>query len=192
MRLKRVISGGQTGADRTGLEEAKKLGLETGGTVPKGCRTDEGKAPELVTEFGCVEHSSREYKPRTYENVRNADVTVWFGKTSSPGYYCTKNAAKRYEKQFYENPTPLMLEFLAKQYAVWNVAGNRKRMNPSVMEKVRDGFKTIAQLQALRVSQQKRSMVCGVCGKTKYEAGHLVHDSHDSPGDHEFTPVEGE
>jgi hypothetical protein len=42
MKTKKVISGGQTGADLTGLEEAHKRGIPTGGTVPKGCRTESG------------------------------------------------------------------------------------------------------------------------------------------------------
>ena len=51
MKLRKVISGGQTGADRTGLECAKALGLETGGTAPDSWRTDEGHDPTLA-DFG--------------------------------------------------------------------------------------------------------------------------------------------
>ncbi|MFZ8324119.1 YpsA SLOG family protein, partial [Staphylococcus aureus] len=42
MKLKKVISGGQTGADQAGLRAGKAAGLETGGMVPKGCLTDDG------------------------------------------------------------------------------------------------------------------------------------------------------
>ena len=35
MKLRKIISGGQTGVDRAGLEAGKKLNLETGGTAPK-------------------------------------------------------------------------------------------------------------------------------------------------------------
>jgi hypothetical protein len=34
--LRRIISGGQTGADRAGLDFAIHVGLEHGGYVPKG------------------------------------------------------------------------------------------------------------------------------------------------------------
>jgi hypothetical protein len=34
--LERVISGGQTGADQAGLAAAKRLGVPTGGFMPKG------------------------------------------------------------------------------------------------------------------------------------------------------------
>ena len=40
--LKKIISGGQTGADREALETARDLGIETGGFVPKGWLTEDG------------------------------------------------------------------------------------------------------------------------------------------------------
>jgi Circularly permutated YpsA SLOG family len=39
MLLKKIISGGQTGADQAGLRTAKRLGIETGGWMPQGWRT---------------------------------------------------------------------------------------------------------------------------------------------------------
>lgn len=144
MKLSLALSGGQTGADRTALEEAKKLGIKTGGTVPKGCRTDAGSAPELVTEFGCVESNSSDYRPRTLDNVRNAEATVWFGTLNSPGYYCTKNAAKRFNKPFYENPTALIFNYICNHYEVVNFAGNRKRKNPAVVDRVKLAFSSIS------------------------------------------------
>jgi len=41
MILHKIISGGQTGADRAGLVVGKSLGLEIGGTAPKGWKTEE-------------------------------------------------------------------------------------------------------------------------------------------------------
>lgn len=146
MKLRLVISGGQTGADRTALECAKALGLETGGTVPKGCRTDEGNQMDLVTEFGCTESTSTDYRPRTLDNVRNADATVWIGRLGSPGYWCTRNAAKRFEKPFYENPTSLMFEYICNTYEVVNFAGNRRRINPMVVQMVRNTFEPLVAL----------------------------------------------
>lgn len=49
-----IISGGQTGADQAGLAAAKELGLETGGWLPKGCITDEGRRPDLLALYGMV------------------------------------------------------------------------------------------------------------------------------------------
>lgn len=140
MKLRKVISGGQTGADRTGLECAKALGLETGGTAPKGWRTDEGPDPSLK-DFGLIESSSANYPPRTEQNVKDADITVWFGKTTSPGYWCTKRFAKEHGKPMIDNPVSLIN--IADTCEVINVAGNRRRVNPGVVEQVRCVFDTL-------------------------------------------------
>jgi hypothetical protein len=40
--LKKIISGGQTGADIAGLDVAIKYGIPHGGAIPKGRLTEEG------------------------------------------------------------------------------------------------------------------------------------------------------
>jgi len=145
MKLRKAISGGQTGADRTGLECAKALGLETGGTATKGWKIDGGSDPSLA-DFGLVESASSDYAVRTKDNVRDADVTIWFGKTGSPGYWCTKNACTTQKKPFYVNPYGLQLEYICKSYEVVNIAGNRKRLYPGVVEMVQNAFHRIAEI----------------------------------------------
>lgn len=140
MKLRKVISGGQTGADRTGLECASALGLLTGGTAPQGFRTDNGPDPTLKT-FGVVEHPSWSYKPRTLENVKNSDITLWFGDAASPGGKLTQRYCREQGKLFIENPKDLRL--FAEQYEVWNIAGNRARTNPGVVQQVKDAFSTL-------------------------------------------------
>ncbi len=144
MKLRKIISGGQVGADRTGLECAKALGLETGGTAPKGYRTDKGKDPSLA-DFGLKESPAWNYQIRTRDNVRDSEVTLWFGKTSS-GYWCTKTEATRYGRPFYENPTIADLEKVCEKCEVVNIAGNRDTRNPAVNELVKDAFRHIAKI----------------------------------------------
>lgn len=141
--LKKIISGGQTGADITGLECAKAIGLATGGTAPKGWKTDRGPNPSLA-DYGLVESVSNDYAVRTRDNVRDSDVTLWFGKTSSPGYWCTANATKTQGKPFFVNPYDLQLAYICNTYETVNIAGNRERLNPSVVGLVQDAFKIIA------------------------------------------------
>jgi hypothetical protein len=119
------------------------LGLETGGTAPLGWKTDEGPAPELA-DFGLVESSSSDYKPRTRENAKNSDCTLWFGRVTSPGFYCTRNACKDYGKEFYENPDDDQIRYVCENYEVVNIAGNRRRKNPAVVKLVRLAFLVIA------------------------------------------------
>jgi len=78
IRVKRVISGGQTGADIAGVEAAKSLGLETGGWLPKGWRTQDGPRPEYRDQYGMSEHPDDNYTGRTMQNVDDADATIAF------------------------------------------------------------------------------------------------------------------
>jgi hypothetical protein len=41
--LCKIISGGQTGADRAGLDFALQAGLQHGGCVPKGRKAEDGR-----------------------------------------------------------------------------------------------------------------------------------------------------
>lgn len=143
MRFRKALSGGQTGADRTALECAKELGLETGGTAPKHYRTEDGDDLSLKTLFGLEESNSYGYKPRTHKNVKDADVTVWFGKIDSPGYWCTRGGTIKYEREFYVNPSPAQVVYLCNSFETINFAGNRKSKNPPVVQLVRDAFQII-------------------------------------------------
>lgn len=88
--LKKIISGGQTGADRAGLEAAKELGLETGGTAPPNFFTTKGKDPMLGSVFGLKQMKStgvlaRDLTERTKKNVDDSDATIAFRLYESPG-----------------------------------------------------------------------------------------------------------
>jgi hypothetical protein len=139
VKLRKIISGGQTGADRTGLECAKELGILTGGTAPKGYRTETGDDPTLK-DFGVVESFSSSYPIRTAQNVRDSQVTLWFGNTGSPGYWCTKKACGTFNKPFLES---FNLKALSEQYEVINIAGNRASTNPKVIDLVKEAFQTL-------------------------------------------------
>lgn len=143
VKLRLVLSGGQTGADQTGVEEASRLGYETGGTTTKGCRTDEGPNPEWCKKYGLIEHYDEGYPPRTRQNAHDGDVTVWFGSTDSPGFYCTKKACYDWMKPLIINPSEAQIKELLEKYEVWNIAGNRKRKNPKVEGLVKEAFKHI-------------------------------------------------
>lgn len=141
-RPEKIISGGQTGADKAGLTAAQSLGIATGGTAPKGwriCLPDgtDGSDPDLA-EFGLIEHTSREYPPRTQKNVADSDGTVWFGYADSPGGKLTIATCKQLRKPCLVDPTPQALRsWLAQhQIATLNVAGNREsKQNPDVYDK---------------------------------------------------------
>lgn len=142
MKLKLILSGGQTGADQAGLICARALGLRTGGTAPKGYKTERG-AQKRLKEFGLIESHSSDYSVRTRQNVLDAECTVWFGNVGSPGYWCTSKAAEQYGKPFELNPTPERFAQLAERYEVLNIAGNRRSKNPEVIGLVVSAFQGI-------------------------------------------------
>jgi len=129
----KVISGGQTGADRTALEIARELGIPTGGYAPLGWRTDAGPDPSLA-EFGLIETRFPSYPLRTRLNVRFSHGTVIFGNIESAGCVCTENACLTYNRPYLTNPTVEELVSWVREgrIGILNVAGNRKRTNPEI------------------------------------------------------------
>jgi hypothetical protein len=122
----KVISGGQTGADRIGLEVAKSFKLPTGGMAPKGWMTENGPDPTLIA-FGLEESTSARYTPRTIHNLQNSDGTVLFGNMASPGSLETIKGCIANGKPYITNPLPFELAdwIQEKDIKVLNVAGNR-------------------------------------------------------------------
>ena len=131
--IKKVISGGQTGADLAGLVAAKRCGIETGGLAPKGFRTEKGKKPDLASLYNLRDHPSSSYIPRTFANAEIADATLILSpQRSSSGTKLTIKACRRAQKPFLlVNPLTdnidNALAFLKEhQPAILNVAGNRE------------------------------------------------------------------
>jgi len=96
----RVISGGQTGVDIAALKAAKKMGIQTGGTAPRGWLTLDGPRPEYADIFGMVECHRAGYAHRTLSNVMNSGATLRIASDfSTSGELCTLracHAAERY------------------------------------------------------------------------------------------------
>ena len=70
----KLVSGGQTGADRAALDVARELGLPSGGWVPRGRRAEDGRIPDDYT--GLRETDSPDYSVRTARNVDDSDATL--------------------------------------------------------------------------------------------------------------------
>lgn len=71
--LRKIVSGGQTGVDRAGLDAAMELNIETGGWCPAGRRAADGVIPE---KYALSETKARSYSVRTGWNVRDSDATL--------------------------------------------------------------------------------------------------------------------
>lgn len=137
--LSKVISGGQTGADRGGIDAAAELGVQTGGTAPLGYRTSRGNDLTLK-DLGLDEDLSFAYPPRTKKNVQNSDGTVIIGsQMDSAGSRLTHSLTVDHNKpckqiglpedytneELLEEAKKLATWIRKKHISVLNVAGNR-------------------------------------------------------------------
>lgn len=158
MRLRKVISGGQTGADRAGLVAASLFGLETGGTAPQGYRTLDGSDYELRDLFGLKEHWSSSYPPRTECNVKDSDGSIRIARNfDSSGEKLTLRLIKKHGKPYFDideanPPTPERFAEWLSNYniEVLNVAGNSEHTAPGIYR-----FALNFLLKAFRIAKER-------------------------------------
>lgn len=141
--IRRIISGGQTGADQGALFAARSLGIETGGTAPKGWRTQAGPAPWLAF-YGLVTCDSVEYRPRTWKNVHDSTGTLIFGDLTSPGCSLTREICTQLGRPWIhvrwfpgvdvEGDAVEMVRgwLMVNGISTLNVAGNREERAPGI------------------------------------------------------------
>gem|GEM_PF-228308 len=144
-RKVKVIAGGQTGADRGGLDAAIELGLVHGGFCPRGRRAEDGKIPD---RYRLEELGSPRYEVRTERNVLEAEATVvfTFGEPEG-GSALTLELAERLGRPslaidldtFDDGAAARKLrDFLRKgAFRVLNVAGSRESRSPGIAARVK-------------------------------------------------------
>lgn len=133
----KIISGGQTGADKGALIGASAAGIETGGYAPKGYRTENGRDNSL-SGYGLIELIGVDYNARRIENIKAADGTVILADDErSPGTKATVRDCKKAGKPYTINPPePYFRKWLRVHHvAVLNVAGNRESVAPGIEER---------------------------------------------------------
>lgn len=140
--VEKIISGGQTGAERAGLDVGLELGIPIGGHCPKGRRSSDGPIDE---KYPLEEMASRAYPPRTERNVQNGDGTVILTlRGMGRGSALTKHLAEKHSK-------PLLCYELSKgkwpkeEFRQWlrdndikvlNVAGSAEETSQGIYAKV--------------------------------------------------------
>lgn len=149
--IKRIISGGQTGADRAGIDVAIDLGLEYGGSIPAGRRTEDGTLSKKYNKM--KELKSRHYQARTEKNVLDADATIifTFNKTGSGSALTKKIADQHYKpclhinlsKQQDDEAIRIVSEWLdAVRPHTLNIAGSRESAAEGIYDRVYNILKT--------------------------------------------------
>jgi hypothetical protein len=79
--LKKIVSGGQTGADRAALDAALEADFPMGGYCPLGRKAEDGK---IDLKYPLTE-TGKDYRIRTKKNVIESDGTVIFYSSSIQG-----------------------------------------------------------------------------------------------------------
>jgi len=142
--IQKIISGGQTGADRAALDFAIANHIAHGGWIPRGRRTEDGALP---SSYGLTETVSSHYAVRTEQNILAADGTliVSFGPLSN-GSLLTKRLAQRHGKPcLCVDCDHEPLEWAAELIRSWlkdnaigvlNVAGPRASKEPRIYDAV--------------------------------------------------------
>ena len=140
--VKRIVSGGQTGADRAALDFAIQHGITHGGWVPKGRLAEDGPLPR---RYRLKETKSASYPERTEQNVIHSDGTliVSHGSLTGGSANTLKMAVKHgrpclhldMEKLRFRDATQMLRSWIAENVIeVLNVAGPRKSNDPSIYE----------------------------------------------------------
>jgi hypothetical protein len=137
--IRKIVSGGQTGADRAGLDVARRWDFPYGGWCPKGRRAEDGP---ISTQYQLVETPSSNYLQRTEWNARDSDATVVFtlAKAVSGGSARTIRFAREMKKPVIHisfsksyDPAIELLRFVQKnKVRVLNVAGSRESKEPGL------------------------------------------------------------
>jgi hypothetical protein len=137
----RIVSGGQTGADRAALDAALELGLDVGGWVPLGRQAEDGIIPDRYPNL--KEAESKRPAVRTELNVRDSDATVIFSHgTLTGGTALTKSIAHKLTKPLLQldldrtsevNASAELYHWLiCQRLETLNVAGPRESEDPAI------------------------------------------------------------
>ena len=142
--IEAVVSGGQTGADRGGLDAALVLEVPMRGWVPRGRRAEDGMVPEKYT--GLLETPSADYRARTERNVKDSDATLIF--THGPltgGSKLTADFCQKHGKPWLQIDFDVEGDRDYRFAALWlqdhrarvvNVAGQRESKSPGIQNQV--------------------------------------------------------
>ena len=174
--IEKIISGGQTGADRAALDGAIEFGIPHGGWVPKGRMTEAGRLPE---KYVMQETTSISYAERTEMNVVDSDATLILshGRVAG-GSAVTLDMARKHRKPCLhmdlesldeDKAAEVIINWVdARGIKVLNVAGPRASEDPGIYEAARKVLAlTILGLFPKRLDEAVDMLIAGMPLKEK-------------------------
>ena len=135
--ISKIVSGGQTGADRAALDWAIANGVSHGGWCPAGRRAEDGMIPNV---YQLTQTPNRNYLQRTTWNVRDSDGTLIISMRAllSGGSKATQEIAMRLGRPCLHvfpgaSSRELVCHFVSHHaIKVLNVAGPRESNEPGI------------------------------------------------------------
>lgn len=138
--IERIVSGGQTGADRAALDFARRRGIPHGGWCPAGRKAEDGP---IDPGYSLKEAPTGSYSQRTEWNVRDSNGTVVFTikERAKGGSKTTIDFARKYGKPWLHlaanrtrpDHAASLRSFIAMHsFKTLNVAGSRESEEPGI------------------------------------------------------------
>lgn len=157
MQVKKIVSGGQTGADRAALDFAIEYGIDHGGWVPEGRLAEDGAIPE---RYRLRELAGGGYAARTEKNVTDADGTLIVSRGElTGGSLLTRQMAEKHARPclhvhmgripLFESAIDVYEWIVAHGIGVLNVAGPRASKDPFVYEMTRNLLEMVWHIDAV-------------------------------------------
>ena len=151
VRIKKIVSGGQTGVDQAALDFALENGIECGGWCPKGRICEAGKIP---VKYPVKETENESYSFRTELNVRSSDGTLIFTKDyiTGEGTALTIENCTALQKPYlsieitdFDRKTKIGFRnwCFKNNVKILNVAGNRESHSPGIKNAVKKLMKIL-------------------------------------------------
>jgi hypothetical protein len=145
MLIEKIVSGGQTGADRAALDWARENDVSHAGWCPAGRKAEDGEIPK---EYRLQETPEEEYAVRTELNVKESDATVimTIGAELKGGSLATRRFSQQHgkpclhlSKDVSRAPGAELRAFVERhETKVLNVAGPRGSGEPTIGEFVKE------------------------------------------------------
>lgn len=155
--LKKIISGGQTGADQAALDVAIKLGVPHGGWIPKGRVTEIGV---LDNKYKLQEMETTNYNKRTEQNIIDSDGTLILshGRLTGGSDYTREMAILHHRPWLHIDLEKIGAFQAAEKIKSWitendievlNVAGPRASKDPAIYDATVDIIETVFYLDLI-------------------------------------------
>ncbi|UJR32490.1 hypothetical protein I4U23_019952 [Adineta vaga] len=157
--LKKVVSGGQTGVDRSALDVAIEMNFPYGGWCPRGRIAEDGTI-DPVKYANLAETSTNRYPQRTEMNVRDSDGTLIIFRgnenTMSAGTKLTTRMAEKHHKPLFivnldeknesSKENQVCEWIIANKIEILNVAGPREETTPGIYKHAEGFFRKVLQI----------------------------------------------